>query len=200
MLKARPLCTSVRSNLRDRVSGEVGKNRFIALPGKRGHSGVPPLKTMCPNPGRFGEEFYSNGSRVGLLVRLGCVHGLHSFHLVSGNLLMSFSGSFNLVPGGHLWNEKCWHLPFVGGFSSINRSKILLRVSHQAEPGPCPKAALLFLGCSSLSLHPLPPSWLATVWILPLGLREGHGGHSLQGMGDRKGPCPGAPQGPARFQ
>ena len=41
---------------------------------------------MCPNPGGFGEEFYSNSSRVGLLIRLGCVQVLHSFNLVSGNL------------------------------------------------------------------------------------------------------------------
>ena len=35
-----------------------------------------PRKTMCPNPGGFDEEFYNNTSRVGLLIRLGCVQGL----------------------------------------------------------------------------------------------------------------------------
>ena len=35
MLKSRPLCTGTKSNLRDRVLGEVEKNSFIALPGKR---------------------------------------------------------------------------------------------------------------------------------------------------------------------
>ena len=49
-------------------------------------------------------SFYSNGSRVGLLIRLGCVKGLHPFNLISGGLLilMSFSGSFNLASGGFL--------------------------------------------------------------------------------------------------
>ena len=109
MLKTQPLCTGAKLNLRDRVLGRVGKNSFIALPGKGGHSGLVPLKTACPIPGGFGEEFYSSGTRVGLLIRLGCVQGLHSFNLVSGDLLilMSFSGSFNLASGGLLWNEEC---------------------------------------------------------------------------------------------
>ena len=33
---------------------------------------------------------------------------------------------------------------------SVKRSKILLHVSHEGEPRPCPKAAQLFAGCSSL--------------------------------------------------
>ena len=57
MPKARPLCTSAKSNLRDRVLGEVEKNSFIALPGKGGHSRLVPLKIMCPNLGKFGEVF-----------------------------------------------------------------------------------------------------------------------------------------------
>ena len=103
-LKARPLCTGAKSNLRDRVLSEVEKNSFIALPGKWGHSGLLPQKTMCPNLGGFDKEFYSNGSRVGLLIRLGCVQGLHSSNLVSGNLdeLLWF-----LASGGLLWYEEC---------------------------------------------------------------------------------------------
>ena len=31
------------------------------------------------------EEFYGNCSKVGLLIRLGCVQGWHSFNLISGN-------------------------------------------------------------------------------------------------------------------
>ena len=85
-----PLCTGAESNLGDRVLGEVENNSFIGLPGKGEHRGFLPLKTVCPNPGGFGEEFYSNSSRMGLLIGVGCVQGLHSFHLVSGNLLMSF--------------------------------------------------------------------------------------------------------------
>ena len=33
-----------------------------------GHSGFMSLKTMCPNPGGLGEEFYSSGSREGWLM------------------------------------------------------------------------------------------------------------------------------------
>ena len=82
MLKARPLCTSTKSNLGDRALGEVEKNSIIALPGKGGHSRLLPSKTMCPNLAGFDEEFYSNGSRVGLLIKLWCVQGLHSSNLV----------------------------------------------------------------------------------------------------------------------
>ena len=70
MPKAWPLCTGAELNLGDRVLGEVEENSFIALPGRAGHSGLLPSKTMCPNLGGFGEEFYSNGSRAGLLVRI----------------------------------------------------------------------------------------------------------------------------------
>ena len=69
-LKTWPLCTGAESNLGDRVLGEVEKNSFIALPGKEGHSGLMPLKSVCPNLGGFGEEFYSNGSRAELLIRV----------------------------------------------------------------------------------------------------------------------------------
>lgn len=104
MLKTRPLCTGAESNLIDRVLGEVEKNSFIALPSKGGHSGPVSFKTVCPNLGGFGEEFYSNGSRAELLIRLGCVH---FFNLTSHDLWMNFSCSFNLVSDGLLWNEEC---------------------------------------------------------------------------------------------
>ena len=58
MLKARPLCNGVESNLGDRVLGEVAKNSFIDLPSKGGHGGLVPLKTVCPNLAGFGEEFF----------------------------------------------------------------------------------------------------------------------------------------------
>ena len=50
--------------------GEVEKNSFIALLGKEGHSGLIPSKTVRSHPGGFSEEFYSNGSREGLLIRV----------------------------------------------------------------------------------------------------------------------------------
>ena len=76
MPKAQPLYTGAKSNLGDRGLGEVEKESFIALPGKGGHSRLLPQKTLCPNPGGSDEEFYSNISRVGLLIRLGCGQGL----------------------------------------------------------------------------------------------------------------------------
>ena len=57
------LYTGVKSNLGDRVLGEVEKDSFITLPGKGGHSGLLPRKVMCPNPGGFYEEIYDNTSQ-----------------------------------------------------------------------------------------------------------------------------------------
>ena len=65
MLKTQSLCPGTELNLGDGVLGEVEKNSFTALPGKGGHSGFLFSKTVCPNLGGFGEEFYSNGSRLG---------------------------------------------------------------------------------------------------------------------------------------
>ena len=76
MPKTRPLCTGAELNLRDRVLCKVEKNNFIALPGKGGHSGLLLLKTVCPNPGGFGEEFYNHGSRVELLIKVRVCEGL----------------------------------------------------------------------------------------------------------------------------
>ena len=76
--------------------GEVEKNNFIALPGKGGHSKLLSSKPLCPHLGEFDEEFYSNSSRVGFLIRSGCMQDLHSSNLVSGNLLDEL-----------LWYEEC---------------------------------------------------------------------------------------------
>ena len=45
-VKSGPLYPNTELNLRDRVLGEVGKNSFIALPGKGGHRGLTPT-TLC---------------------------------------------------------------------------------------------------------------------------------------------------------
>ena len=42
-----PLCTCAWLDLGDRVLGEVGRNNFIALPGKGGHSRLMPSR-LCP--------------------------------------------------------------------------------------------------------------------------------------------------------
>ena len=75
MLKTQPLCPGAELNLRERVSSEEETS------GTGGHSRLLPPKTVCPNLGGSGEEFYSNGSIVGLLIRLECVQGLHPLTL-----------------------------------------------------------------------------------------------------------------------
>ena len=101
MPKTHPLHTGAKSNLRDRVLGEIEKNSFIALSGKEGRklcvSIMEDLVRSC----------YSNDGRIGLLRRIKCVQGLNSFILISGDFLKCFSGSFNLASDGLLWNEKC---------------------------------------------------------------------------------------------
>ena len=49
--------------------GEVEKQSFIALPGKGGHTGFVPSQVVYPSLGGVGEEFYSDGSRMELLIR-----------------------------------------------------------------------------------------------------------------------------------
>ena len=94
-----PLRTDAELNLRDRVVGDVEKNSFIALPGKGGQIGLLPLKPKCLNWEDLMRNFIAKIQRWGCK-RLGCVQGLYFFNLVSGNLLMSFSGSFNVASGG----------------------------------------------------------------------------------------------------
>ena len=60
-----PMCTGAELNLRDRVLGNVGKNSFIALPGKGRQIGLLPLKPVS-QLGGFDEEFYNKDLKVGL--------------------------------------------------------------------------------------------------------------------------------------
>ena len=50
MPKAWPLCASAELNLADSVLGEVEKDSFITVPGKRGHSRLLSQETMRPKP------------------------------------------------------------------------------------------------------------------------------------------------------
>ena len=45
--------TGTKSNLRDRVLGEVEKDSFIALPGKGGEQQASALRTMYPSLGKI---------------------------------------------------------------------------------------------------------------------------------------------------
>ena len=77
---------------------------------------APALETYVSQPREFGEEFYDCDSRVGLLIRLGCVQGLHSSNWSQVIFLMSFSGSFNLASDVFLAAppliNNCSYLPF----------------------------------------------------------------------------------------
>ena len=108
-------------------------------------------------------HFNSSSSRVGLLRGLGWVENLHSFNMVSGNL-MSFCDSFNLAPGG-LLEELLWFLS-----SGMKNADIFhfwgVLVLHRAHQYLCPlrqnqdhapRLHYRFLTVSPLPLHPLLP-------------------------------------------
>ena len=139
MPKSQPLCTGAELNLRDRVLGEIEKNSFIALPGKGGCS-VLLLSKRCV---RIGEDLVR--SFIVMVQGQGCdkVQGLPSFNPASGGLLMSFEFI-------KLWPSLLNIFHLVGVLVLQKNLKILLCVSLEVEPGPYPKAALLFLYCSSL--------------------------------------------------
>ena len=162
--KISTLCTGVQLNLGDRVLGKVEKSDFIALLGKRGHNGLMPLKTVCLNLGGFGEEFYSSGSRVELLTRMRVCTGLALFY---SGLRWSWWASW----GYQTVTFSLEHIPFVGSFSSAEEPKdpvTCLLWTRILSPG-CTIVSWLLLPC----LHIFSLSWLATVWICPLELREG---------------------------
>ena len=80
----------------DTVFSEVRKNSFIALPGEGGHSGLLPLKTVCPNMGGFGEEFLEQWLKDGVADKIGSVQDLHPLNQASSALIfMNSSGSSN---------------------------------------------------------------------------------------------------------
>ena len=55
--------------------GEVEKNRFTTWPGERGHSGLALSKNYLSQPGRFGEEVYSNGFKDGVAGKIALCAG-----------------------------------------------------------------------------------------------------------------------------
>ena len=83
--------------VRHRILGAVVKNKSITLPGQGEHSERLPLKAVCPSLGGFVRSFIAMVQRGDVLTRVRVYKGLYSINLVSGNLLMHFSGSFNLT-------------------------------------------------------------------------------------------------------
>ena len=99
MPKAWLVCTDAKSNLRDRVLDEVGKDSFTALPGTGRQGGLRPSKPNIPTWGDS-KKFYGN-----CLKRAWPVHGHFSDGwVVRGvsivNLQVSWSGVSMLV-GSH---------------------------------------------------------------------------------------------------
>ena len=103
--------------------------------------------------------------------------------------------------GPSSWNEECFinNFHLLGGLVLQKNSKILLCIFLEEGPGPCPKAVLLSLDCSSpVSTSPSLP-WLATVWIQARSRRLNET-YFLKSSGGHRFLCPGTPEGPARFQ
>ena len=86
---------------------------------------------MCPNPGGFGAEFYSDGSRVELLIRIRVCAGptLLSSGLrrvldeVQGYQIVTFTFSLE-------------HPPVCEGYSSTQELKDIVMYILEEKPGP----------------------------------------------------------------
>ena len=194
--KSGPCTPNTKLNLGDRVLGEAEKNRFFALPGKEGHSGLTSSK-LCPDPKRVVRSFTVMFQKA--MISLWTFFWLAggeiggSQHQPSGS---DWSGAYVLVSSMQLT------FPTWCRFSYLtNSSKILLCISLEREPGPCPRAAPFFwflLPC--LCIHSLP--WLAAIWTCLLELREGQGtwikpiscNKEIGGKGTQKGFCAQKPQ------
>ena len=72
MLRALPLCSGAKLNLRDRILGEGGKSSFVPLQSKEGRSGhIVPLKNCVSQPPRgISWGVLSRGSRGKMLIRI----------------------------------------------------------------------------------------------------------------------------------
>ena len=113
-----------------------------------------------------------------------------------GGLQVGYRWATLLSKKSDMTKAKAW--------SSVKCSKTLFCLSFEVELDPCPKATLLFLDCSSLVSNISSVSWLATLGVWSLGLREGPGGWSLfftnKKWGTARLQCPAVPQGPVWFQ
>ena len=147
-----PLYSDTILNLRDTVWGEIDKNNFIALPDKGYHSGHMPLKLCVPTWRRSWDVFHS-------WFKKGMISLWTFFWWDSGKV----SGAWHHQLSGSNWSGvdllvSSVLLPPGGGSVSANSSKVLLCVSLDGEPRPCPRAALfLSIFCfSCLASSPFP--------------------------------------------
>ena len=142
----RPLYPDTKLNLGDRVLGEVEKNSFIAW----WPQGANALKTVCPHLEGVVRSFIA-------MVQRGRNQLLDILLIGWGSTSSTFW--FQLVWDLHACGQQTVNFSHLVGFQYLqNISKILFCVSLEGEAGPCPKAALLFLDCSSIvsASHPLP--------------------------------------------
>ena len=158
--------------------------------------------------GGFGEEFYSNGSRARLLIRIRVCAGpafLYSGLRWSSDELLWFSRLSNCDLLSEMKNpsSSSLRLPFVGGFGSTEELKDSYMYPSRWNQDPAPRLHYCFLTAPPLSLHPL-PSLISNSLNLPFGTqRMSWRLKSIlykQKMGDTESfPCPGAPEGPTQF-
>ena len=81
------LYTSAKSNPRDRVMREVGKDSVVALP-KGGGTPDFCLEKLCLSPRELDENTYDTGSKIQSLIILGCEQGLFLLLSISALLTM----------------------------------------------------------------------------------------------------------------
>ena len=165
------LYTSNKSNLRDKVLGEIEKDSCIALPGNGRQSRHLSSKAMCPNLGGSGAEFYSSGASQ--------LAQWRRSHLPVQETLFTA-----VVSGWAFWQDEgmSWACPpFIS-------SQVVGLLIWKSFSGPRNQPELV-----SWLLLP----WLTTVRICPLELREGHGVWSFayRKWGPKKASMPGSPTG-----
>ena len=208
MPKTWPLCTSAKLNLGDEFWVKQKRISLLLCQVKGDIVGLCPQKLCVPTQG-FGEEFYSNGSRVGLLIIIRVCAGpalLQSGLRQSPDELLWF---LRLSDCDLLWNEErfikyltssiCW------GFQFCRRAQRYCHVYPlRRNQDPAPRLHYCFLTASPLSLYHL-LSLVNSCLNLPFG---------TQGRSWRLKPISykqetgdtnrllwlGAPQGPAWFQ
>ena len=145
--------------------------------GRKGSQQACDPQKLFPNLGGFVKEFYSNSSRVGLLIILGYAQSLYSFNLVSGGLQINFScpHDYQTVTFSLEWGLV--HLPFSGAFSSINSPKVYpLRNMPCVYPlrwnqDSASRLQYCFLTVPPLFVHPF-PSLISDCSNLPFGTQE----------------------------
>ena len=146
MMKLWRLYPGAELDLRDRILGE--KNNFIALPGKGGHAGLVPSKTLVSqHTDRVRSSItvaQGQGCWWGSLLSSGC-----------GWSLAELLWPSRLSDCDPLWNEECfikWLASSIcGGFSTVEELRDVLCI-------PWEEARTLPQGCTVIFqlLHPFP--------------------------------------------